>query len=61
MGVLRRQNDVRMQVYQNAVDGWKNTNARNRMLGIPEVAPPPPPELAEIAPMPEGWWFRINS
>jgi len=61
MGVLQRQNEVRMQIYNNAVEGWQNVNARNRELGLPEIPAPPPPELAEVAPMPAGWWFQTHS
>ena len=60
-GVLTRQNEITMQAYNNVLDGWKNTNARNRELGLPEVPPPPQPELASTGPMPEGWWFKITS
>ncbi len=58
MGVLQRQNESRMEAYNNALEGWKNVNARNRELGLPETPPPPPPQLASIAPMPPGWWFH---
>jgi hypothetical protein len=61
MGVLQQQNDIRSQLYNQAVDGWKNCNARNRELGLPEAPPPPPPELVEVAPMPPGWWSQCNS
>jgi hypothetical protein len=60
-GVLQRQNEVRMQLYQNALEGWKNTNARNRELGLPEISAPAAPELAEVTSMPAGYWFRVDS
>ena len=60
-GVLQRQNEQRTQIYNNALEGWKNVNARNRELGLPEIPPPAAPELAQVAPMPPGWWFTITS
>jgi hypothetical protein len=61
VSVLRQQNDFQMQTYNQAMEGWKNTNARNRELGLPEVPPPPAPQLAEAAPMPPGWWLQAHS
>ncbi|HWQ56904.1 MAG TPA: hypothetical protein VN442_24665 [Bryobacteraceae bacterium] len=61
MGVLQRQNETRTAAYNNALEGWKNVNARNREMGLAEIAPPEPPVLEAVAPMEPGWWFETHS
>lgn len=61
MGLMQRQNETRMQAYENAMNGWRNVNTRNRELGIPEIPPPPPPELVPVEPKEPGWWFQIHA
>jgi hypothetical protein len=60
MGLTQRLNDAAMENYRLVVDGWKNTNTRHRELGLPELPPPAPPQLASVEPMAPGWWFRTD-
>lgn len=61
MGVIQRQNETRIEAYNNALEGWKNVNARNRELGLAETAAPDPPVLEAVAPMEPGWWFATHA
>jgi hypothetical protein len=60
MAQITRQNQMRMEIYDRAVENWKLNSARHRELGLPQPPPPAPPVLEPVEPMPDGWWFQTH-
>ncbi len=58
---INRQNEQKMDVYNQAVKDWETNAQRCRELGIAAPQAPKPPQLETAEAKPAGWWFQANS
>jgi len=57
IGELTRENAAKVQIYMQAWQNWVANASQYRALNLPIPPPPQPPVLADVGPMPAGYWF----
>ena len=61
MGLEQSSNERKIQNYVNAWRDWSANAAQYIALNMPVPAPPAPPVLEDVGPMPVGYWFGIGN